>query len=81
MSGSDDHVITARSLLLSAVESLGNGSTRPLETNLENMGPRLQLANHDAPGGRRVQHEPAYESAAISTPTSKPLIGQKIEIC
>ena len=71
MSGSDDHVRTARSLLLRAVESLGNGSTRPLETNSENTSPRLQLANHDASGGRGVQREPAYESAAISTPTSK----------
>ena len=53
------------------MESLGNGSTRSLETNLENTSPRLQLANHDAPGGRGVQREPAYESAAISTPTSK----------
>ena len=71
MSGSDDRVRTARSLLLRAVESLGNGSTRPLETNSENTSPRLQLANHDATGGRGVQREPAYESAAISTPTSK----------
>ena len=52
MSGSDDRVRMARSLLLRAVESLGNGSTRPLETNSENTSPRLQLANHDASGGR-----------------------------
>ena len=52
MSGSDDRVRMARSLLLRAVESLGNGSTRPLETNSEKMSPRLQLANHDASGGR-----------------------------
>ena len=71
MSGSDDRVRTARSLLLRAVESLGNGSTRPLETNSENTNPRLQLANQDASGGRGVQREPAYESAAISTPTSE----------
>ena len=71
MSGSNDRVRTARSLLLRAVESLGNGSTRPLETNSENTSPRLQLANHDASGGCGVQREPAYESAAISTPTSK----------
>ena len=71
MSGSDDRVRTARSLLLRAVESLGNGSTRRLKTNSENTRPRLQLANHDASGGRGVQREPAYESAAISTPTSK----------
>ena len=71
MSGSDDRVRTARSLLLRTVESLGNGSTRPLEANSENTSPRLQLANHDASGGRGVQREPAYESAAISTPTSK----------
>ena len=70
MSGSDDRVRTARSLLLRAVESLGNGSTRPLETNSENTSPRLQLANHYASCGRGVQREPAYESAAISTPTS-----------
>ena len=50
---------------------MGNGSTRPLETNSETTSPRLQLANHDASGGRGVQREPAYESAAISTPTSK----------
>ena len=68
MWGSDDRVRTARSLLLRAVESLGNGSTRPLETNSENTSPQLQL---DASGGRGVQREPAYESAAISTPTSK----------
>ena len=71
MSGSDDRVRTARSRLLRAVESLGNESTRPLETNSENTSPQLQLANHDASGGRGVQREPAYESAAISTPTSK----------
>ena len=71
MSGSDDRVRTARSLLLRAVESLGNGSTRPLQTNSENMSPRLQLANHGASGRRGVQREPAYESAAISMPTSK----------
>ena len=71
MSGSDDRVRTARSLLLRAVESLGNGSTRSLKTNSENTSPQLQLANHDASGGRGVQREPAYESAAISTPTSK----------
>ena len=42
------------------MESLGNGSTRPLETNSENTSPRLQLANHDASGGRGVQREPTY---------------------
>ena len=68
MSGSNDRVRTARSLFLHAVENLGNGSTRSLETNSENTSPRLQLANHDASGGRGVQREPAYESAAISTP-------------
>ena len=71
MSGSDDRVRTARSLLLRAVESLGNGSTRPLETNSENTNPRLQLANHDASGGRGVQREPAYESDASSVPKTK----------
>ena len=78
MSGSDDRVRTDRSLLLRAVESLGNGSTRPLETNSENTSSRLQLANHDASGGRGVQREPAYESAAISTPTSKALLQSEI---
>ena len=34
-----------------------------------NTNPRLHLANRDASGGRRVQREPADESAAISTPT------------
>ena len=63
MSGSDGRVRTARSLLLRAVESSGNGSTRPLKTNSENTSPRLQLANHDASGGCGVQREPAYESA------------------
>ena len=71
MSGSDDLVRTARSILLRTVESLGNGSTRPLETNSENTNPQLQLANHDASGGHGVQRETAYESAAISTPTSE----------
>ena len=53
------------------VEGLSNGSTWPLETNPENKSPRLQFANHDAPGGRGVQRELAYESVAISTPTSE----------
>ena len=47
LSDSKDRVRTARSLLLRAVESLGNGST-PLEANSENANPRLQLANRDA---------------------------------
>ena len=59
MSGSDDHVRTDRSLLL------------PTRNQPGEYEPSAQLANHDAPGGRGVQREPAYESAAISTPTSK----------
>ena len=71
MLGLHDHVRTARSLLSRVVEGLSNGSTWPLETNPENKSPRLQFANHDAPGGRGVQRELAYESVAISTPTSE----------
>ena len=51
----------------------------PIETNSENRSPQLQLANHDAPGGRGVQREPAYESAATSTPTSKATTSAVVE--
>ena len=71
MSNMDDRVRVARSLLLCAVESLGNASILSLKTNSENTSPWLQLANHDAAGGHGVQRAPAYESAAITMPTPK----------